>query len=143
MDIHRGGRPLFGGVQATWNLLAREVGPALQEASEAGLGVIVKEALANGRLTTRNDDPAFADQLAALTGVAAELDTTVDAVALAGVLARPWATVVLSGAATPEHLLSNTRALDVPWSEALEQRLAPLVEPPEVYWKRRSALSWN
>jgi aryl-alcohol dehydrogenase-like predicted oxidoreductase len=29
-------------------------------AHQAGFGVVVKEALANGRLTGRNDDPAFA-----------------------------------------------------------------------------------
>jgi aryl-alcohol dehydrogenase-like predicted oxidoreductase len=48
---------LFDAVQATWNLLEPSAGPALAEAHAAGLGVIVKEALANGRLTDRNDDP--------------------------------------------------------------------------------------
>ena len=51
---------LFDAVQATWNLLEPSAGPALAEAHAAGVGVIVKEALANGRLTARNDDPAFA-----------------------------------------------------------------------------------
>jgi aryl-alcohol dehydrogenase-like predicted oxidoreductase len=41
----------FDTVQATWNLLERSAGPVLAEAHAAGLGVIVKEALANGRLT--------------------------------------------------------------------------------------------
>ena len=45
----------FDTVQATWNLLERSAGPALAEAHDAGLGVIVKEALANGRLTARGD----------------------------------------------------------------------------------------
>jgi aryl-alcohol dehydrogenase-like predicted oxidoreductase len=48
--IVAGGEPLFATVQATWNLLERSAGPALAEAKQAGLGVIVKEALANGRL---------------------------------------------------------------------------------------------
>ena len=37
----------FDTVQATWNLLERSAAPALQRAHEAGLGVIVKEPLAN------------------------------------------------------------------------------------------------
>src|SRR5512133_1780610 len=45
----------FDAVQATWNLHDRSAGAALAAASAAGLGVIVKEALANGRLTARGD----------------------------------------------------------------------------------------
>src|SRR5207245_59322 len=40
----------FQSVQATWNLLEPSVGPALAEAHDRGWGVIVKGALANGRL---------------------------------------------------------------------------------------------
>ncbi len=40
----------FQTVQATWNLMEPSAGPALAEAHDAGWGVIVKEALANGRL---------------------------------------------------------------------------------------------
>src|SRR5437764_1170164 len=54
------GERLFDCVQATWNLLEPSAGSILQEAHEAGLGVIVKEALANGRLTERNRDANFA-----------------------------------------------------------------------------------
>ena len=43
-------------MQATWNLLEPSAGPALAEARAAGMGVIIKEALANGRLTSRNTD---------------------------------------------------------------------------------------
>src|SRR6185312_17165556 len=45
----------FDCVQATWNLMEPSAGPALREAHRAGLGVIVKEAVANGRLTARGD----------------------------------------------------------------------------------------
>jgi aryl-alcohol dehydrogenase-like predicted oxidoreductase len=64
-------------------------------------------------------------------------------VALAAVLARPWADVVLSGAASAETLRSNLRANQVAWTEELDRRLAPLREPSEVYWARRSDLAWN
>ena len=51
----------FDAVQATWNLLEPSAGPALAAAREAGLGVIIKEAVANGRLTRRGDVPALVD----------------------------------------------------------------------------------
>ena len=37
------GEPVFNAVQATWNLLERSVGEALQDAHDAGWGIIVKE----------------------------------------------------------------------------------------------------
>ena len=39
------------------------LGPALAEAHAAGMGIIIKEALANGRLTERNTSPMFANKL--------------------------------------------------------------------------------
>ncbi len=44
MEIRFNGYLLFSAVQATWNVLAQEAGSALQEASQAGMGIIVKEA---------------------------------------------------------------------------------------------------
>lgn len=143
MEIFYDGRPLFGSVQATWNLLETSAAPALAAAHAAGMGVIVKEALANGRLTSRNQETDFQPKQALLAEVAAELGTTIDALALAAVLAQPWAGVVLSGAATTEQLLSNVKALEVNWSAETAARLAPLVESPESYWQRRSQLAWN
>ncbi len=48
------GVPLFSAVQSTWNVLEPSVGPALTEAKASGMMVLVKEALANGRLVTES-----------------------------------------------------------------------------------------
>lgn len=143
LEIETNGVLLFDTVQATWNLLEPSTGPQLAEAHAAGLGVIVKETLANGRLTPKNDHPRFADEYTLLTQQAERLNTTVDALALAAVLAQPWAGVILSGAATVEHLQSNVKALDVAWDEEAAETLARLAEPPEMYWEKRSNLDWN
>jgi aryl-alcohol dehydrogenase-like predicted oxidoreductase len=134
---------LFDAAQATWNLLEPSAGPALARAHAAGMGVIVKEALANGRLTQRNADPAFTVQRDLLLRQAARLGATIDALALAAVLAQPWAGVVLSGAATGEQLRSNLAALDVHWDAEAAASLATLAEPPSVYWDTRKRLPWN
>ncbi|MCE7984726.1 MAG: aldo/keto reductase [Caldilinea sp. CFX5] len=134
---------LFDAVQATWNLLEQSATAALQAAHNAGVAIIVKEALANGRLTLRNNAPTFAPQLRLLQQEATRLQTTIDALALAAVLAQPWATIVLSGAATVAQLASNGRAGDVRWDEEAAAALAPLVEPPPRYWAQRSELAWN
>ncbi|GIL48693.1 hypothetical protein Vafri_5170 [Volvox africanus] len=64
------GAPLFDCVQATFNLLEPSAGAALAEAAATGMSVIVKEALANGRLTVRNTNSSFAPKLALLQHMA-------------------------------------------------------------------------
>ena len=125
---------IFDTVQATWNVLERSSGQALAKAHDAGLGVIVKEALANGRLTARGD-------VAPLLELAERSGTTPDVLALAAVLAQPWADVVLSGAATVDQLTSNLMALKVDARVATE--LAQISERPNRYWMERAALRWN
>jgi aryl-alcohol dehydrogenase-like predicted oxidoreductase len=126
----------FDAVQATFNVLEPSAGPALERAHAAGMGVIVKEAVANGRLTARGDQPEFV-AMAEQQGVAP------DALALAYVLSRPWVDVALSGAATAEQLASNLAARDVEWTEELEAGSRGLVIAPDAYWEQRSALAWN
>lgn len=133
------GARLFDAVQATWNLLEPSAGAALAEAGAAGLGVIVKEALANGRLTARGGGA----ERAALDAQAARLGCPPDALALAAALAQPWCSVALSGAATVAQLRSNLGALGVAWDEQAAAALADVAEPPEAYWRARSALPWN
>src|SRR5262249_4916657 len=111
LQIERGGQRLFDAVQATWNLLEPSCGEALAGARAAGLVVVVKEGLANGRLTSRNTDGDFAPRRALLESLARSHGCSIDALALAAALAQPWASVVLSGAATVEHLRSNLDAL--------------------------------
>lgn len=109
----------FDAVQATWNLHERSAERSLARAHDAGLQVLVKEALANGRLAGD------------------------DGLALAGALARPWADVVLSGAATVAQLESNLAALEIAWNDDLERRVAGLVEEPARYWATRAELPWT
>ena len=130
------GEPLFRTVQSTYNVLETSAAPALAEAHDAGLTVIVKEGMANGRLA----EP-YAPQ--PLKAVAAETDLGCDAVALALVLRRPWAGVVLSGAATATQLASNLHAAVVDLDDDQVARLAALAEEPQAYWARRAALPWH
>jgi aryl-alcohol dehydrogenase-like predicted oxidoreductase len=108
----------------------------LSRAHASGVGVIVKEALANGRLTARGALPE-------LDAVARSAGTTTDAVALAFVLARPWADVVLSGAATVAELESNLVALELTLDQELLEQLDRIREDPVTYWQERAGLAWN
>ena len=139
LAIRRGDRPLFAAVQATWNVLERSCEEALREAHAAGRTVIVKEVLANGRLTARGD----AGRDGALALLARDLHAGPDAVAIAAALARPWADVVLLGAGTVEQLRSNLKAPEIRAGPALLRRLDGLRESPSAYWGARSGLRWT
>ena len=126
----------FDAVESTWNLLERSAGSALEVAHHVGLGVMIKEALANGRLTNRGEVPELREA-ARLAG------STPDALALSSVLAQPWVDVVLSGATTVPELESNlvARSLE-PGPDAVE-RLHAIGEDADTYWHKRSELPWN
>ncbi len=130
------GLALFDAAQVTWNLHERAAGPALARAHDAGLGVIVKEALANGRLATRDAHPA-------LVAVADRLGASPDAVALAAVLAQPFVDVVLSGAATTGALRSNLAAAGLELDAAARAELDVLAEDSAAYWAARGEMAWT
>jgi aryl-alcohol dehydrogenase-like predicted oxidoreductase len=143
MAVRRNGERVFDAVQATWNLLERAAESALREAHAGGMLVVVKEALANGRLTERNTDPRFTPQLALLQREAERLDTSVDALALAAVLAQPWVSIALSGATTVDQVRSNVGAARVVVTPEIDERLRSLTMDSRAYWRERSALGWN
>jgi aryl-alcohol dehydrogenase-like predicted oxidoreductase len=139
LSIEIDGAPLFSAVQATWNLLETSAAPALAEAKAAGWTVIVKEALANGRLAVPG--PATA-----------RLGPRPDVTALTVALAQPWADVVLLGAATVPQLHSNLAALDTAAidtavldtaSPPYADQFATLALDPQAYWSERADMAWT
>jgi aryl-alcohol dehydrogenase-like predicted oxidoreductase len=145
LEVRRDGQRVFDSVQATWNLLERGAESALGDAHATGMKVVVKEALANGRLThgNRNDEEVFSPLVARIRELAESRGTRVETLALAAALARPWANVVLTGAATVEQIRSNVAALDVGYDAELEQQLRPMAIASDQYWRARGSFRWN
>jgi aryl-alcohol dehydrogenase-like predicted oxidoreductase len=135
------GRPLFTSIQATWNLLETSVADALADAHAAGAQVIVKEAVANGRLTAARADGDDAAKRAA--AIASDGGIGLDQLAIAAALAQPWAGRVLSGAVTNEQLESNVDAAGIRLSDEVLGQLTALAEAPADYWAGRSRRPWN
>jgi aryl-alcohol dehydrogenase-like predicted oxidoreductase len=154
LEVRVDGRNPFSAVQATWNLLETSAAGALKDAHRAGWGVIVKEALANGRLTgeagaaSTVTGAAGADAGAALPPaireLTARLSASIDRIALAAAVAQPWVDIVLTGAVTRAQLDANVEALDLAAEPAVAELAADApAEPPQVYWTRRSARAWT
>ncbi|MEA2762923.1 MAG: hypothetical protein QOD47_2207 [Gemmatimonadaceae bacterium] len=159
LEVRRDGERVFDSVQATWNLLERGAESALQDAHDAGMKVVVKETLANGRLTGEAErrkgaagrgkreegsgDEVFAPALSRVREAARTQGTTVENLALAAALARPWADFVLTGAATVGQIQSNVAAIDLRYDDELEQQLRPLAVGSNDYWRTRTSFKWN
>jgi aryl-alcohol dehydrogenase-like predicted oxidoreductase len=154
LEVRRDGERVFDSVQATWNLLERGAESALRDAHSAGMRVVVKETLANGRLTHQSgkgeegrgkrdkDDMPF-PSVARIRELAEGRSTTIEMLALAAALARPWADVVLTGAATVGQIESNVAALELADDPELEEQLRSVSIDSAEYWRGRSSFKWN
>ncbi|KAL3905559.1 MAG: hypothetical protein SGILL_009629 [Bacillariaceae sp.] len=138
MELEVDGSKLFDSVQCTYNVLEQRPGPTLLDAHKAGMDIIIKEGLANGRVL---QNPTILEY-------AKKLSCEADQLALACILAQPFEPRVLSGAVTPEHLESNWKAQSV--AETLRKDPSLLAEimdktrvDSEEYWSDRSSLAWN
>lgn len=138
VSIEIDGIRLFDAVQATWNLLETSAGKVLLQARETGMGISIKESVANGRLTNRNNEKDFESKKKILSKIAREYNVNIDAIALASALKQPFTHIVLSGATTIEQLISNLKA-----DELTNLPDIDIAEDADVYWAKRSALAWN
>jgi aryl-alcohol dehydrogenase-like predicted oxidoreductase len=64
-------------------------------------------------------------------------------VALSAALARPWADLVLTGAATVGQIRSNVAALELAYDAALDEQLRSVSIESREYWHARASFSWN
>ena len=151
LAVTAGGAPLFASAQVTWNLLEPSAATAAAEAAQAGWAVLVKEAVANGRLAPGGDAARPGSPLAA---AAAAAGVTPDAIAISAALAQPWATVVLSGAVSTAQLHANLAAMrlaepsgSAPTGQAARVVASQLAEATaenaNTYWAERSARPWS
>lgn len=138
MSIEVEGEKLFDSVQCTYNLLEQRPAPTLLKAHEAGMDVIIKEGMANGRVLRNPIIQEYSEKLSC----------SPDQLALACILAQPFQPRVLSGAVTPDQLVSNLKAEAI--AEQLRDDPATLAEimektrmESEIYWSDRSNLAWN
>lgn len=143
LSITQGDNQLFQSFQVTWNVFEQSTTQVLNKVKSRGGRVIVKEAVANGRLTSRNASDSDLQKMNIIQSIADYHEVGVDAVAMAYVLQQDFADIVLSGAATKEQLESNFQSTTLIFRQEDINVLDNLSEPSELYWKTRSRLKWN
>ncbi|MEM8894860.1 MAG: aldo/keto reductase [Bacteroidota bacterium] len=143
MKVSVEGRLLFDSVQITSNLLEHHSDRMIEEAADRGMGIIVKEGLANGRLTERNVDPNIEKHIDILKAIAKNYGVGIDSIALAYILSKSYNPVVLSGAATEGQLESNIKAAEIQLTNSEIHVLNKLQLGVQDYWYQRNQLVWN
>jgi len=141
LAITIGGQRLFDVIQVTYNLFERSVTEQLKVAHKNGVLVIIKEGLANGRLTSRNNSNDL--HIKAVKDMAKAYDTSMDTLSLAAIAQQPFVDIVLSGASTTEQLQSNLAAQRLTLQENIFDKLQDISQPASEYWTTRAKLHWN
>lgn len=143
VEIEVGGNPLFDAFQVTYNILDQSLADIAEELKANHKRIIVKEALANGRLFPNSNYPHYQPLYASLNRIAEKHQVGIDAIALRFCTDTLHPFITLSGAENEEHLRQNFKAQDFILDDEDMMLLKEFKTAPEIYWKERSQLNWN
>ncbi|CAM4186209.1 aldo/keto reductase [Zobellia roscoffensis] len=134
---------VFDSFQVTFNILEQATLPVLREVQLQGKKLIIKEALANGRVFPNTKYPQYQSLYIKLQALAERHQVGMDAIAIRFVIDGLQPDYVLSGAADIMQLEQNLKANNFTLNkEELEQLRAEKVNS-KAYWAERSKLSWG
>ncbi|MGJ5642544.1 aldo/keto reductase [Formosa sp. S-31] len=134
---------LFDSFQVTYNVFEQAAFSKLKTLLSFGFTVIIKEAMANGRVFENKTFPHYGEAYQTLRGLAKKYNVGVDAVAIRFIIDSLGPDIVLSGALTSGQLQDNLKALSFQLSTQEVHRLQQLTVLSQKYWDERSALKWR
>ena len=143
LAVEINGIMLFDAFQSTYNILDQGLADMLKVLKNDGKKIIIKEALANGRMFPNERYPHYKPLYDQLERISQNYDVGIDAVALRFCMDSVLPDVVLSGAANVQHLAQNLKALDFKLNAEELDTLYNYGVPTETYWTERKQLSWN
>lgn len=134
---------LFDSFQVTYNVFEQDPFNVLKQVLLQGKEVIVKEALANGRVFPNEKFDNYKKAYQVLNQLSKKYKVAIDAVALRFVIDNLHPTYVLSGASNSLQLKQNLKALTFKLSSSDLELLRSLSCSSAVYWNERNQLNWN
>ena len=143
LKVAVGGDLLFDSFQVTYNLFEQSTFSVLKEIINQSKTLIIKEALANGRIFESEKFPHYQEAYDLLNKLSKKHNVSCDAIALRFVMDSLEPTYVLSGAVNMEQLKGNLKALNFELSEEALGLLKLAMVSEEFYWNDRSSLPWN
>jgi aryl-alcohol dehydrogenase-like predicted oxidoreductase len=134
---------LFDSFQVTYNILEQSTEAILKHLLQLKKTVIIKEALANGRIFKNEKFPHYQKLYSVLDSLAKKHQVGTDAIALRFVMDNLEPTYLLSGASSNEQLEQNMKSQNFKLDKGELKVLKSFMTVSQEYWEERSKLSWN
>lgn len=137
------GEDLFDSYQITFNLFEPSTFEILKQLLAKGKTIIIKEALANGRVFKNDNFQQYQKAYNYLELLSTKYKVGIDAIAIRFIIDYLEPNIVLSGASNSHQLQQNLKALNFKLNTDEILKLKSYAVSPEYYWKERSTLKWN
>lgn len=143
LEVEVGGQLLFDAYQVTYNILDQSLLSILDKLKSGDKRIIIKEALANGRIFPNTNYGHYSALYKTLQIFSKKYGVGIDALALRFCVetVRPYK--VLSGASEKEHASQNLMAGKFEFEKADLEKLKSFSISSKEYWAERKKLGWN
>lgn len=143
LNVKIGNEDLFDSYQVTYNIFEQSTHAILNHLLQLNKTVIIKEALANGRIFKNEKFGHYQKLYQVLDSLAKKYQVDTDAIALRYVMDNLEPTYLLSGASSKEQLEQNIKAYSFKLEKEELKVLNSFKTDSQKYWKERNQLSWN
>jgi len=143
LDVSVQEKPLFDAFQVTYNILDQSLKNISNRLNNEGKSIIIKEALANGRLFRNKNYSHYNELYNFMETLAKKYNVGVDAVALNFCSVTMSKGIILSGASNELHLEDNIKTNLFKLTEEEINKLYAFNIDEAIYWNERKALAWN
>lgn len=137
------GEPLFDVFQVTYNFLEQSLLEISDELLRQKKSIVIKEALANGRIFRNSTYPHYQKTYALLEKLAKKYDVGADAISLRFIKQTIANATILSGVSTITQLEQNLKLNNFSLSDDEISKLSLFKVASDFYWNERKKLTWN
>ena len=143
LAVNVDGEDLFDLFQVTYNVFDQSIASLAQEINQRNKRLVIKEALANGRVFRNTNYPDYSDTFNYIQELGVKYAVGEDAIALRFCMDSIPVFSVLSGASIEHHLSSNLKVNDFKLEDQEIAIIKGLAINPDYYWNERKQLAWN
>lgn len=143
LEIEVDGSPLFDLFQVTYNIFDQSIASIAHEIDQQGRKLVIKEAMANGRVFPNMNYAHYGRSYDVLAEMAEKYQVGIDAIALRFCMDSIYSYKVLSGASNNHDLLENLKANTFRLQVSDVEILKSLAVNSTDYWQERQRLGWN
>ena len=141
LDVHIEGTQVFDLFQVTYNCLEQSLQKISQELIQQEKTIVIKEALANGRIFKNKNYQQYSLLYKTLANLAQKYEVGIDAISLKYCAQKIPKSTILSGASTIRQLQENLKADTFMLSSQDLKLLDAFKTPAHYYWSERKKLT--